>query len=267
LDALGIERGCSVWEVGPGLGAMTWGLLERGAKVTAFEIDHGFCEVLREFFTSGATGNFTLVEGDVLKTFPAIAGTSGDFEDDAVLPYFLSNLPYNIAQLLMVSFIEKNVFFRRMVITVQKEVAARFFAKPCSKNYSPCSVLHSLIYNIKPLPVLKGSAFYPVPKIDSRPVLFELKSDRYSECAKLPENFSSLVHALFASRRKTIQNNLASFIGGDNASAQALAILNSVGINQSERAENIAPSAFLKLSHCVGAYPFGLDNEGGCARR
>ena len=51
IDCLDIEKGTKVWEVGPGLGCMTSEILERGAKVTAFEIDHGFARLLRQFFS------------------------------------------------------------------------------------------------------------------------------------------------------------------------------------------------------------------------
>ncbi|MBO4410075.1 MAG: ribosomal RNA small subunit methyltransferase A, partial [Spirochaetales bacterium] len=44
----GAEEGKRVWEVGPGIGALTTKLLQTGADVTAFEIDHGFCRILRE---------------------------------------------------------------------------------------------------------------------------------------------------------------------------------------------------------------------------
>ncbi|GAB6393382.1 MAG: 16S rRNA (adenine1518-N6/adenine1519-N6)-dimethyltransferase [Treponematales bacterium] len=72
LDALGCPPGSAVWEVGPGLGAITSGLLDRGMRVTAFEVDGGFAAALEEFF--GGSGNFRLVRGDVLRTWPVVAG-------------------------------------------------------------------------------------------------------------------------------------------------------------------------------------------------
>jgi len=72
LDALGCPPGSAVWEVGPGLGAITSGLLDRGMRVTAFEVDGGFAAALEEFF--GGSVNFRLVRGDVLRTWPVVAG-------------------------------------------------------------------------------------------------------------------------------------------------------------------------------------------------
>ena len=74
IDVLDVKPGMKVWEVGPGLGSMTSGLLERGVNLTVFEIDHGFARLLTQFFEEYAnSGNFSLVEGDVLKTWPKFA--------------------------------------------------------------------------------------------------------------------------------------------------------------------------------------------------
>ena len=50
IDALDVEEGMTVWEVGPGLGSMTSEILDRGASVTAFEIDRGFAAILKDTF-------------------------------------------------------------------------------------------------------------------------------------------------------------------------------------------------------------------------
>src|SRR5215471_15781637 len=56
VRALDARAGESVWEIGPGLGAMTSLLLEEGLCVRAFEIDAGFARALREIFA--VNGNF-----------------------------------------------------------------------------------------------------------------------------------------------------------------------------------------------------------------
>ena len=50
IDALDVQEGTKVWEVGPGLGAMTSGLLEKGADLTVFEIDRGFISLISQYF-------------------------------------------------------------------------------------------------------------------------------------------------------------------------------------------------------------------------
>ena len=70
IDNLDINENSTVWEVGPGLGAMTDEILRRGAKLTSFEIDKGFAKLVQDFFSDYSDkGKFNLVEGDVLKTW------------------------------------------------------------------------------------------------------------------------------------------------------------------------------------------------------
>ena len=131
IDALDINENTSVWEVGPGLGAMTSGLLKKGSDVTVFEIDRGFISLISRFFDDySKSGKFKIVEGDVLKTWYS------QTEKGTKLPdRFFGNLPYNIAASIIADTIEKGIRFERCVFTVQKEVAVRMAAKPGSEDY------------------------------------------------------------------------------------------------------------------------------------
>ncbi|GHT68987.1 ribosomal RNA small subunit methyltransferase A [Spirochaetia bacterium] len=242
-DALEIGEGDEVWEVGPGLGAMTKELLDRGARVRAFEIDPGFIGLLKEIFT-GREG-FTLVEGDVLKTWRQAAGS--------LAPYLLGNLPYNIASVLLANFIEEGRFFRRMVVTVQKEVARRMAAKPGSGDYSSFSVLIGSAYKVSPLMVIGGASFYPAPRVDSQGIRLDLRTDIGNP---RPTLFYPLVRQLFSSRRKTIKNNLQSFVSSRIINRAPLDILLPVleqcGIKPEERAENLTIEKFAELAERLG---------------
>jgi 16S rRNA (adenine1518-N6/adenine1519-N6)-dimethyltransferase len=244
LDALAFEQGDAVWEIGPGLGAMTALLLERGARVTAFEIDAGFCRVLRELFE--AQTNFTLVEGDALVT------CRGRYVSGETAPYLLGNLPYNIGARLIAEFIEQKCFFPRMVITVQREVAQRMSAVPHSKDYSSFSVLCASAYTVTPLMVLKGACFYPVPHVDSQAVRLDLRADR----KQYPALFYPLVRALFASRRKTVRHNLREFARAflTTPAQNADAALVHCGINGTDRAEDLGIEEFAALAEAMTAF-------------
>jgi len=246
LDALELRPGDTVWEIGPGLGAMTAGLLERGARVTAFEIDSAFANALRGFFPAESeSGPFRLIEGDVLKTWPA-AGEQ---------PLFLfGNLPYNIGAALLADFIEKGRFFSRMVVTVQREVALRMAAKPGSRDYSSFSILCASVYKITPLQVIKPSSFYPAPRVDSQGVRLDFDSGR----EKLPRLFYPLVRSLFSSRRKTIKNTLSNFAASviikHNPGTAALPtdaaveVLGRAGISTERRPETLSIEEFAALA-------------------
>jgi len=241
-DALEARAGESVWEIGAGLGAMTGLLLEKGLCVRAFEIDQGFIGQLNDFFS--ANGNFTLVEGDALKTWP----------DQPPSDYLLGNLPYNIAATLLADLIVKRRFFRRMVVTVQREVAARMAAPPNSPDYSSFSVLCASAYHVKPLMVIKSSSFYPRPNVDSQAVLMELR-DGAEDCL-LPSCFHPLLRGLFSSRRKTIKNNLAAFLASRGKCSVSLqSVLDDIfaqsRLDGGQRAETLAFEDFAALAKVI----------------
>ncbi|MDR1788362.1 MAG: 16S rRNA (adenine(1518)-N(6)/adenine(1519)-N(6))-dimethyltransferase RsmA [Treponema sp.] len=234
LDALACPAGGLVWEVGPGLGAQTAGLLARGARVRAFEIDRAFSSILIEFF--GSNRDFCLVQGDVLQTWPAAAAQ----DRDGPPPFFMGNLPYNIAGTLLGGLIEGGMLFTRMAVTVQKETAERLRARPGTSAYSSLSVLCAACYKVKPLCALGGAAFYPPPRVESQALLLSLREDRPA----LPPLFQPLVRALFGARRKTIRNNLDAWLGA-RAAADALA---AAGLDGSLRAERLSEEDFLRLA-------------------
>jgi len=246
-DALEAPRDSQVWEVGPGLGAMTAELLGRTLRVRAFEIDRGFASILRDLF--GQDSRFALVEGDVLKTWPA-AGQEGKPD------YFFGNLPYNIAATLVADFIEADFFFKRAVVTVQKEVAVRMAARPGTEAYSSFSVLCASAYVTVPIMTLKGGSFYPVPKVDSQAVRMDLRSDR--DPSAYPRLFRPLVRALFASRRKTVRNNLLPFAAslwkGQSDKLEGLVgtVLEQSGVKKEERAERLCIDEFVAIAQALG---------------
>jgi len=60
IEALDVQPGMSVWEIGPGIGSMTEIILQKGADLTTFEIDYGFVRVLEEMF--GSDSHFSIVK-------------------------------------------------------------------------------------------------------------------------------------------------------------------------------------------------------------
>ena len=242
IDALEVEKGTTVWEVGPGLGAMTNGLLEKGADLTVFEIDRGFANLISGFFDNfSKNGQFKLIEGDVLKTW------YNQTEKGTVIPQrFFGNLPYNIAATIIADTIERGIRFDRCVFTVQKEVAVRMAAKPGSEDYSSLSVLCNWAYDVKPLMDLAGASFWPRPNVDSRAVVFTKKAD-FPRCQN-PALFVKMQRALFSSRRKTVRNNLQGYL---SSSEKAVAFLEKAGIDPMLRAEVLTIEQMLTLCDVI----------------
>jgi 16S rRNA (adenine1518-N6/adenine1519-N6)-dimethyltransferase len=226
------------------MGAMTALLLDTGARVTAFEIDRGFCELLAGIFAGRE--NFRLVEGDALETWRGEGGAD----------FLLGNLPYNIAARIIGGFIENGVFFKRMAVTVQREVARRMLAEPASPDYSSFSVLCSSVYTARSVMPLNRGCFYPVPNVDSEGVCLELKPEPLRE--GYTDFFYRMVRALFACRRKTIKNGLSAFLKSESANPNLTEdaprrLLEAAGIPPSERAENLACEDFRRLARILPA--------------
>ena len=254
LDALELKKGDEVWEIGPGLGAMTKGLLEQGANVTAFEIDPAFSTLLRKLFCfnnfqqEALQETFRLVEGDVLKTWPHVNATG--YTKPAEELSLLGNLPYNIAAALIADFIEKGRFFKRMVVTVQREVAQRMASLPGSKDYSSFSVLCSSVYNVSLLQVIRSTSFYPAPQVDSQGVRLDLIANR----TKRPPRFYPLVRSLFSSRRKTLRNTLSAYTASVKIAEE---VLKRAGISGERRAETLCVDDF----HALAAFLEEVSDE------
>lgn len=242
IDALDITENSSVWEVGPGLGCMTEEILLRGASLTAFEIDRGFAECLKNFFDSYAE-KFSLVEGDVLKTWKKESAAFSEKTGKENPDRFFGNLPYNIAATLIADTIENQVRFDKCVFTVQKEVAKRMTAKPGTEDYSSFSVLCSWAYDINNVIDLAGTNFWPKPNVDSRAVLFT-KKEGFPDCEN-PKLFCKMQRSLFSSRRKNVKNNLGIFLSSAEKAEYAL---DKAKIMPSLRAEVLTLEQMLVLS-------------------
>ena len=243
IDSLDIGKSTRVWEVGPGLGAMTDEILRRGAILTAFEIDRGFAECLREFFdTEIAENRFSLVQGDVLKTWK----TEFETQKENLPTRFFGNLPYNVAATIIADTISAGVRFEKAVFTVQKEVAERMCAECGDENYSSFSVLCRWAYDVKPLLDLAGANFWPKPNVASRAVIMSRRED-FPRCSD-PVFFMKMQRSLFSSRRKTVKNNLTAFLSNAENAEKSLS---AAGIDEKKRAEELEISDLLKLSDCV----------------
>jgi len=235
--ALGTKDPVHVWEIGPGIGAMTALLLERDHRVTAFEIDHGFARSLRGLF--GDNPRFSLVEGDFLKTWKAEA------RPDIVF----GNLPYNVALAIIASLLENGGVPERMVFTVQKEAARRIASGPGTKDYSAFSVLCSSVCRTKILYDIGAAAFWPRPRITSSVVSLSPRPDPIAGGDRA--GFSRFVRSAFSSRRKTLRNNVNAM---DKSFAPRLdETLGRLGIQADIRAEALTPKQLASVYFSLSA--------------
>ena len=244
VSLMEVESGMKVWEIGPGLGAITHMLLRDGVYLTAFEIDHGFVKILNEQAFNDEE-NFTLVEGDALKTL---------FKK-RLLPLperIIGNLPYNVGSVIIAKLIEQSYLPPMMIFTLQKEVVDRMVGKVGSESYSSFSVLTQIDYeNTLSLKLSRG-CFWPQPNVDSAVVVMKrrehsLVPDEYRE------TFLTLLRAIFQQRRKTVRNNLQSSLYGNSGKDFVELVLRQSGLDGSERAEVLPVEKIVEMAEVIQA--------------
>jgi 16S rRNA (adenine1518-N6/adenine1519-N6)-dimethyltransferase len=226
--------GRRAWEIGPGTGSMTREALLLGLELTAFEIDKGFAEFIRESY--GAVPGFELYEGDFLKTWKTALEASGAPD------LAFGNLPYNVAGAIIAALIEGGVRPSRMVFTVQKEAAQRMCAHPSSKNYSAFSVLCQSMYRVRSVFDLAPGSFWPQPRVGSAVVVMEAREDAVPFSGE--KVFTGFTRACFSSRRKTLRNNLKAAGFTEATLSEAC---EAVGVSPDARAETLSPELFSAL--------------------
>jgi 16S rRNA (adenine1518-N6/adenine1519-N6)-dimethyltransferase len=189
----------TIIEIGPGKGALTVPLLDRGCRVVAVEFDRHLVPALQERF--GARENFQLVHADALST---------DFCEvirPAQTAHVVANLPYNISTAILQRLIEQRNCLREMILMLQREVVDRITAEPGSSERGYLSVLVEAYCETEKLFDVAPGSFRPIPKVWSSVVRLTVRAKPAADVID-EKLLWQIVSAGFAQRRKTILNNL-----------------------------------------------------------
>jgi len=150
-----------VYEIGTGIGALTFYLSKTCSYVRGIEIDERLARYLHDNL---ALPNLDLFVGDALLHVPP-----GSLET------VVSSVPYSISSPLIVHLCH-NIDFRRAVLILQEEFARRLLAEPGSHDYGRLSVLSQLCFTIKPMFRISRESFLPRPRVDSHALVLEKKA-------------------------------------------------------------------------------------------
>jgi len=194
VDALPVPAGAPVIEIGPGKGALTHLLLERGHPVIAIEKDADLAPHLQMEGLVLFIKDATVFPPD-LPAFAAEHGIRG----------LIGNLPYNVATRLFLRYLPHIDTIGPMVLTFQKEVAGKILAAPGDRDYSALAVLAETWARREKIGRIPPGAFHPAPKVDSTAVRLTSKP---SEPRPDFPAFAAFLHHCFAAPRKTLWNNL-----------------------------------------------------------
>ncbi len=192
VEAADPPPGASVLEVGPGLGALTRALAERGTRVLALELDARLLPALRE--TSEHFDDVEVRRMDAMRF------------DHAEMPagsYLIANLPYGIATALLAEALASGRY-RRMAVLVQREVAERIAAAPGDPGFGAFSLICRHWAKATIVRTVAPGCFLPPPKVTSAIVRLEPRPDARAD----PVTFARIREG-FRHRRKTLRKNLA----------------------------------------------------------
>jgi 16S rRNA (adenine1518-N6/adenine1519-N6)-dimethyltransferase len=191
----GAVSGADVVEIGPGLGALTAFLLQRGARVIAVEKDRGLCAFLRERFAQEiASGKLDLRHDDALALLPALAPSR-----------VCGNLPYYISTPLLMECLRLDA--EQLFFVMQKEVGQRLASEPGGKVYGALSVLVQVACDVELVRTLPGSVFYPPPDVESIAVRLRRREHPLVSASDRAV-FAAFVQRGFSQRRKKLSNLL-----------------------------------------------------------
>lgn len=241
IAALAPMPGEPVLEIGPGKGALTSRLIESGASVAAVEIDRDLAAALGNRWPRNRLSVFC---EDVLTLELDRVSRDLGFHSGAGLAV-VGNLPYNISKPVVQRLVLFRGFISRAVLMFQKEVADRLTASPGSRQYGPITVLASLTFEIGHLFDLPPTAFRPAPLVRSSVTSWVPRRNGILT-DELEPGLRACLTATFASRRRTIFNNLRHVLPG--GADEAKKMLRSAGIDGLLRAEMVSPEEFLRLA-------------------
>ena len=227
-DAAHIKEGDAVVEIGPGEGALTEVLLERGAKVVAIEKDSRLIPLLREKFKHFDISRFQVVEGDALE-FDCSKLEAQSYK-------LIGNIPYYITGALFKKFLTAKHQPSTLVFLIQKEVGERIARSKKESILSLSIKAYGTPNYIKTVP---AGAFAPAPKVDSAILAVENISRKNFANAAHEAKFFELIKKGFSQKRKLMKNNL----GPDYAS-----VLQKTAIADKARAEDVPLQMWLEIS-------------------
>ena len=234
-----IQPSDTVLEIGPGLGSLTRYLAVSAKEVVAVELDEHLLPPLRAILTPYR--NVRLIQNDILKIFPKDL----NLEDDYVV---VANIPYYITSAVIRHLLESTVKPRRIVLTVQKEVAQRICAGPGDMSLLALSVQ---VYGKPRIAAhIPASAFFPAPKVDSAVLIVEIYPAPLID-EDLLDAFFQLIKAGFSQKRKTLRNSLSA--GLHISPADTVSLLMRANVDPQRRAETLALAEWSELTSIMQA--------------
>ena len=240
-----LEPGGAALEIGAGLGVLTAALADavtETGRVVTIEVDTDLLPALAE--TVGEKSQVSVVTADAMALdWPLFLDT----HFGEIKPSVVANIPYNITSPLLITLLEQHGRFSRIVLLVQKEVAARLGAKAGTPDYGSLSVFVQYHAEVETIGVVSRRVFFPPPDVDSAIVRLTPHITPPVDVPSEAQLFA-IVRAAFGQRRKALLNALSGdpSLGWDRD--RAAAALLAAGIDGGRRGETLTLAEFALLS-------------------
>ncbi|MBX7145729.1 MAG: 16S rRNA (adenine(1518)-N(6)/adenine(1519)-N(6))-dimethyltransferase RsmA [Alphaproteobacteria bacterium] len=235
VKSAGNLNNSTIIEIGPGPGGLTRALLESPAhSIIAIEQDLRFKPVL-ELLKQKYPNKFDFILDDALKINLQTLGQEPRL--------IIANLPYNIATILLINWLDYIRSFSQLILMFQKEVADRLVAKPGSKAYGRLSILVQWLADVDDIFDIAPGSFFPPPKVYSTVVrLTPLSEPRFKAN---PYTLQNLTKTVFGQRRKMIRHSLRGLTN------DAQSILHQANIAETLRPEDLTLEQFCTLANLL----------------
>jgi len=233
VEQLELSQEDHLVEIGPGLGALTEYAAGGVRSLTLIEKDERLTGWLERRYMGDdrvTVLHRDALEYDVREVFPRMPAK------------LLGNLPYYVTSAILFRYGDDPSPFSRMVLTIQREFAARLAAGPRTKDYGALTLLVQRRWEVKYLRTIPASVFMPRPNVESAAILLTPRA-----AGALPDcdarRFTALVKQGFSQRRKQLGKMLGSAVPDWPDAARAL------GVSEKARAEELSLAQWVELAN------------------
>jgi len=228
VDLINPQDEDTILEIGPGLGSITFPILDKIKKIDVIEIDPDMVAFLNN---SKYSKKINIHTNDILKI------QDNFFEN---FNKIIGNLPYYISSEILIKICNINKKNKKIYFMLQKEVAERISSPPGNKIYGRLSIIIQYFYDVEKLFDVAPNSFNPAPKINSSIVELIPKKE-FKEKILNFVNFEKITKLAFGQKRKTIKNNFREVL-----SEADFEILN---INPQNRPETLGVDDFVRIEN------------------
>lgn len=221
-----------IFEIGPGPGALTQALLDRGFEVHAVELDQQFAHLLLERLKPNFPKLSVVCHDVLLLDLQTLAQNSLSWS-------VIANLPYHITTKVLIKLLLEGPLFNSITVMVQYEFFQRVQALS-GKDYGIINILIRVCSQMIEGFKVSAHCFYPAPRVDS--AVLHLKLNQTHSQAKLLA-FYEFLKAGFSSRRKKLISNLKTLFS-DQALEKAF---NACALDVKVRVEGLSPQKYFEL--------------------